>query len=53
MNKKLGLIATAVGILALSAGAVQAQEKVKIGFVTDPNGAYIEVTQGLKELNDK
>jgi hypothetical protein len=26
---------------------------LKIGFITDPNGAYIEVTQGLKELNDK
>jgi catechol 2,3-dioxygenase-like lactoylglutathione lyase family enzyme len=26
---------------------------LKIGFVTDPNGAYIEVTQGLKNLNDK
>jgi catechol 2,3-dioxygenase-like lactoylglutathione lyase family enzyme len=26
---------------------------LKIGFVTDPNGAYIEVTQGLRALNDK
>jgi catechol 2,3-dioxygenase-like lactoylglutathione lyase family enzyme len=26
---------------------------LKIGFITDPNGVYIEVTQGLKELNDK
>jgi hypothetical protein len=26
---------------------------LKIGFVTDPYGAYIEVTQGLKNLNDK
>jgi hypothetical protein len=26
---------------------------LKIGFITDPNGAYIEVTQGLKALNDK
>jgi catechol 2,3-dioxygenase-like lactoylglutathione lyase family enzyme len=26
---------------------------LKIGFVTDPNGTYIEVTQGLRELNDK
>lgn len=26
---------------------------LKIGFVTDPYGTYIEVTQGLKDLNDK
>ncbi len=26
---------------------------LKIGFITDPNGTYIEVTQGLKDLNDK
>lgn len=26
---------------------------LKIGFVTDPNGTYIEVTQGLKDLNNK
>jgi len=26
---------------------------LKIGFITDPNGAYIEITQGLRELNDK
>lgn len=26
---------------------------LKIGFVTDPYGTYIEVTQGLKNLNDK
>ena len=43
MNKKLGLIATAVAILALSAGAVQAQEKVKIGFVTDMSSLYADL----------
>jgi branched-chain amino acid transport system substrate-binding protein len=43
MNKKLGLVATAVGILALSAGAVQAQEKVKIGFVTDLSSLYADL----------
>ena len=26
---------------------------LKIGFVTDPNGTYIEITQGLRALNDK
>ena len=26
---------------------------LKIGFVTDPNGTYIEVTHGLAALNDK
>lgn len=26
---------------------------LKIGFITDPNDTYIEVTQGLKDLNDK
>jgi catechol 2,3-dioxygenase-like lactoylglutathione lyase family enzyme len=26
---------------------------LRIGFVTDPYGTYIEVTQGLKNLNDK
>lgn len=25
----------------------------KLGFITDPNGTYIEVTQGLRNLNDK
>ena len=43
MNKKLGLIATAIGILAMSAGAVQAQEKVKIGFVTDLSSLYADL----------
>ena len=26
---------------------------LKIGFITDPNGTYIEITQGLRQLNDK
>jgi hypothetical protein len=26
---------------------------LKIAFVTDPNGAYIELTEGLKALGDK
>jgi catechol 2,3-dioxygenase-like lactoylglutathione lyase family enzyme len=29
------------------------QVGLHFGFITDPNGAYIEVTQGLKDLNGK
>ena len=43
MNKKLGLIASAVAVLAMSAGAAQAQEKVKIGFVTDLSSLYADL----------
>lgn len=37
----------------MAARDMSKQIGLKIGFITDPNGAYIEVTQGLKELNDK
>ncbi len=43
MNTKFKLLATAVGVLALAAGAVQAQEKVKIGFITDMSSLYADV----------
>ena len=43
MNKKLGFIATAVVVLAMGAGAAHAQEKVKIGFITDMSSLYADV----------
>lgn len=43
MNVKFKLLATVVGVMALAAGAVQAQEKVKIGFVTDMSSLYADI----------
>lgn len=42
MNKKLTALALAIGVLTL-ATAVQAQEKVKIGFITDMSSLYSDV----------
>ncbi|CAN5921117.1 ABC transporter substrate-binding protein [soil metagenome] len=42
MNKKLTALALAIGALAF-AGAAQAQEKVKIGFITDMSSLYSDV----------
>ncbi|MFM9426396.1 branched-chain amino acid transport system substrate-binding protein [Variovorax sp. GrIS 2.14] len=42
MNKKLTALAIAMGALAL-ATAAQAQEKVKIGFITDMSSLYSDV----------
>ncbi len=41
------------GVMVNMAARDMTQIGLKIGFVTDPNGAYIEVTQGPKNLNDK
>ncbi len=43
MQKKLGLIAGAIAVLALAATGAQAQEKVKIGFVTDLSSLYADL----------
>ena len=43
MNKQITAIALAVGTLALAATAAQAQEKVKIGFITDMSSLYADV----------
>jgi catechol 2,3-dioxygenase-like lactoylglutathione lyase family enzyme len=40
-------------MINMAARDMTKQIGLKIGFVTDPNGTYIEVTQGLRELNDK
>ena len=42
-NAKFTVLATAVGALVFAASAVQAQEKVKIGFVTDMSSLYADV----------
>ena len=42
MNKKLTALAIAMGVLTL-ATAAQAQEKVKIGFITDMSSLYSDV----------
>lgn len=41
------------GVMVNMAARDLKQAGLKIGFVTDPFGTYIEVTQGLKDLNDK
>jgi branched-chain amino acid transport system substrate-binding protein len=43
MNKQITAIALAIGTLALASTAVQAQEKVKIGFITDMSSLYADV----------
>ena len=43
MQKKLGLIAGAIAVLALAATGAQAQEKVKIGFVTALSSLYADL----------
>ena len=43
MNAKFTVLAAAVGVLAFASSAVQAQEKVKIGFVTDMSSLYADV----------
>ena len=44
---------TGDGVMINSGARDLKQAGLKIGFITDPYGAYIEVTQGLKDLNDK
>ena len=43
MNKQITAIALAIGTLALASTAAQAQEKVKIGFITDMSSLYADV----------
>ena len=43
MNAKFTVLASAIGVLAFASSAVQAQEKVKIGFVTDMSSLYADV----------
>ena len=43
MQKKLRLSAGAIAVLALAATGAQAQEKVKIGFVTDLSSLYADL----------
>ncbi|MEJ5128616.1 ABC transporter substrate-binding protein [Comamonas sp. MYb21] len=43
MKAKLKAIAQVACLVALSAGAAQAQEKVKIGFITDMSSLYADV----------
>ena len=43
MNAKFTVLAAAVGVLAFASSTVQAQEKVKIGFVTDMSSLYADV----------
>ncbi len=42
-RSKLTALALAIGALTLGAGAVHAQDKVKIGFVTDMSSLYADV----------
>ena len=43
MKAKLTTIAQVTCLMALAAGAAQAQEKVKIGFITDMSSLYADV----------
>ena len=43
MNKQITAIALAIGTIALASTAVQAQEKVKICFITDMSSLYADV----------
>ena len=43
MNKQITAIALAIATLALASTAAQAQEKVKIGFITDMSSLYADV----------
>jgi branched-chain amino acid transport system substrate-binding protein len=43
MNNKLKALALMLGVAGLATSAVQAQEKVKIGFITDMSSLYSDV----------
>jgi branched-chain amino acid transport system substrate-binding protein len=43
MQRRLTALALAIGALTLAATAAQAQEKVKIGFITDMSSLYADV----------
>ena len=43
MQRRLTALALAIGALTLAASAAQAQEKVKIGFITDISGVYSDI----------
>ena len=43
MKAKLKVVAQVASLMALTAGAVHAQEKVKIGFITDMSSLYADV----------
>ena len=40
-------------MVSMAARDMRQQVGFKLGFITDPNGTYIEVTQGLRDLNGK